>query len=79
MTSACGTCRRVQSERSGPLVPCNLQWAAAGNRTEAPVYAGTGSGTADAHGTGMIDLLLVLATAAFFGLSWGYAHICERL
>jgi len=27
----------------------------------------------------MTDLLLVLATAAFFGLSWGYARICEKL
>jgi len=27
----------------------------------------------------MTDSLLVLATAAFFGLSWGYARICERL
>jgi hypothetical protein len=27
----------------------------------------------------MIDLLLVLATAAFFGLSWGYARLCEKL
>jgi hypothetical protein len=28
---------------------------------------------------GMTDLLLVLATAAFFGLSWGYARLCEKL
>jgi hypothetical protein len=27
----------------------------------------------------MIDLLLVLVTAAFFGLSWGYARLCEKL
>jgi hypothetical protein len=27
----------------------------------------------------MIDLLLVLATAAFFALSWGYARLCEKL
>jgi len=27
----------------------------------------------------MTDLLLVLATAAFFALSWGYARICEKL
>jgi hypothetical protein len=27
----------------------------------------------------MTDLLLVLATAAFFGLSWGYARLCEKL
>jgi len=27
----------------------------------------------------MTDLLLVLATAAFFALSWGYARLCERL
>ena len=30
-------------------------------------------------GTGMIDLLLILATAALFALSWGYARLCERL
>jgi hypothetical protein len=28
---------------------------------------------------GMIDLLLILSTAAFFGLSWGYARLCEKL
>jgi hypothetical protein len=27
----------------------------------------------------MTDLLLVLTTAAFFGLSWGYARLCEKL
>jgi len=27
----------------------------------------------------MIDLLLVLSTAAFFALSWGYARLCEKL
>jgi len=27
----------------------------------------------------MIDLLLVLATAAFYALSWGYARLCEKL
>jgi len=27
----------------------------------------------------MTDLLLVLATAAFFALSWGYARFCEKL
>jgi len=27
----------------------------------------------------MIDLLLVVATASFFALSWGYAHFCEKL
>jgi len=27
----------------------------------------------------MIDLLLVLATVAFFALSWGYARFCEKL
>jgi hypothetical protein len=29
--------------------------------------------------TSMIDLLLVLATVAFFALSWGYARLCEKL
>jgi hypothetical protein len=29
--------------------------------------------------TAMIDLVLILATAAFFALSWGYARLCERL
>jgi hypothetical protein len=42
-------------------------------------FAGAGSGTADASATGMIDLLLVLSTAAFFALSWGYARLCEKL
>ena len=27
----------------------------------------------------MTDLLLVLATAAFFALSWGYVRLCEKL
>jgi len=27
----------------------------------------------------MADLLLVLATAAFFALSWGYVRLCEKL
>jgi len=27
----------------------------------------------------MIDVLLVLATVAFFALSWGYARFCEKL
>jgi hypothetical protein len=36
-------------------------------------------GTVDAPQAVMIDLLLVLATAAFFAFSWGYARICERL
>ena len=29
--------------------------------------------------TFMADLLLILATAAFFALSWGYARLCEKL
>jgi hypothetical protein len=45
----------------------------------APGFAGAGPGTADARETGMIDLLLVLSTAAFFALSWGYARLCEKL
>jgi hypothetical protein len=36
-------------------------------------------GTADALPPAMIDLLLILSTAAFFGLSWGYARLCEKL
>jgi hypothetical protein len=33
------------------------------------------------HGpeTFMADLLLILATAAFFALCWGYARLCEKL
>jgi len=27
----------------------------------------------------MAELLLLLATAAFFALSWGYARLCEKL
>jgi len=27
----------------------------------------------------MLDLLLVLATVAFFALSWGYVRLCEKL
>jgi hypothetical protein len=27
----------------------------------------------------MLDLALALATAAFFGLAWGYTHFCEKL
>ena len=27
----------------------------------------------------MTDLLLMLATAAFFVLFWGYARLCEKL
>jgi len=33
----------------------------------------------DCAGGPMIDLLLVLATAAFFALSWGYVRLCEKL
>ena len=29
--------------------------------------------------TFMADLLLILATAAFFAFSWGYARLCEKL
>jgi len=29
--------------------------------------------------TFMADLLLILATAALFALSWGYARLCEKL
>jgi len=29
--------------------------------------------------TFMADFLLVLATAAFFALSWGYVRLCEKL
>jgi hypothetical protein len=27
----------------------------------------------------MFDVVLVLATAAFFGLSWAYTRLCEKL
>jgi hypothetical protein len=27
----------------------------------------------------MLDLLLILATAAFFAVSWAYVRFCERL
>jgi len=27
----------------------------------------------------MFDILLVLAAAAFFALSWGYVRLCEKL
>jgi hypothetical protein len=27
----------------------------------------------------MIDLVLVLSTAAFFALSWGYARLLEKM
>jgi hypothetical protein len=40
---------------------------------------GNEAGTIDAVPTGMLDLVLVLATAAFFGLSWAYARFCEGL
>jgi hypothetical protein len=33
----------------------------------------------DGPETFMADLLLILATAAFFALSWGYARLCEKL
>jgi hypothetical protein len=36
-------------------------------------------GTAHAHPAGMFDFLLVLAASAFFGLSWGYTLLCEKL
>jgi hypothetical protein len=32
-----------------------------------------------AAGGCMADILLVLSTAAFFALSWGYARLCEKL
>lgn len=32
-----------------------------------------------AAGGRMTDILLVLSTAAFFALSWGYARLCEKL
>jgi hypothetical protein len=45
----------------------------------------TGSVPGTAHAVGesrripMPDLLLALATASFFALSWGYARLCEKL
>jgi len=32
-----------------------------------------------AAGGTMLDLVLLLSTAAFFGLSWGYARLMEKL
>jgi hypothetical protein len=34
---------------------------------------------ADAPHRGMTDLLLVLASVAFFGGSWAYVRFCARL
>jgi hypothetical protein len=34
---------------------------------------------ADAPRYRMIDLVLVLAAVAFFGLSWAYVSFCDRL
>jgi hypothetical protein len=36
-------------------------------------------GTGHAEPAGMFDFLLVLAGSAFFGLSWGYTLLCEKL
>ena len=47
-------------------------------RKDAPA-AGTPDASCPGGGIAMSDVLLVLATAAFFGLSWGYARLCERL
>jgi hypothetical protein len=69
----------LQGERTAPGRSCKLQCAGSPEQAEAPVYTGLRPGTVDAQGTGMVDLLLVLATAAFFALSWGYARICEKL
>jgi hypothetical protein len=37
------------------------------------------AGTADAHPARMLDLILILAAVAFFGVSWAYVLFCERL
>jgi len=36
-------------------------------------------GTADASRHRMLDLVLVLASVAFFALSWAYVRFCDRL
>lgn len=36
-------------------------------------------GTGPARRRGMIDLLYILSTVAFFALAWGYALLCEKL
>jgi len=49
------------------------------NRRQNRTSGGAVSGTADALHRGMIDLLLVLASAAFFAGSWAYVRFCARL
>jgi hypothetical protein len=41
--------------------------------------AHAGAGTARAHGGRVMDLVLLLATIAFFALAWLYASACERV
>jgi hypothetical protein len=36
-------------------------------------------GTSDAVPGFMIDVLMVLAAAAFFALGWAYVRLCEKL
>jgi hypothetical protein len=31
------------------------------------------------HAAPMLDLVLVVATVAFFGLAWAYVRLCRRL
>ncbi len=63
---------------AGGCPQCNPQCAARriGDSRAAPAAVGR-------HGPcnepGMIDLLLVLSTVAFFALAWGYARLCEKL
>jgi hypothetical protein len=59
--------------------PCNSQCHPDGSVEKAADLGPIGFGTARASQARMTDVLLVLATAAFFGLSWGYARICEKL
>jgi hypothetical protein len=63
----------LQSRNSREVADCN---AICGPRA----VPGPGStGTRPAPLPNMLDVLLVLGTAAFFGLSWGYTLLCEKL
>jgi len=93
-TCAIGPLGATESDAShAPQGPCSLQEQVSGRRAicnrhprrEANPRAI--SRHEERHGaclrerpeTTMADLLLILATAAFFALSWGYARLCEKL
>jgi hypothetical protein len=52
---------------------------ARGNRRQDGTGGGAASGMADALHRVMMDLLLVLASVAFFAGSWEYVRFCARL